>query len=481
MKGGTCLIRRARARLENRRFLVLGLGRAGRAVSRFLLSAGARVFGYDDRTAALEAGPVRRLRAQGLEVWDESRMRLSPEAVIVSPGFPDGHPLFQRFEEEMVPLVDELDFASEFLPARFVAVTGTNGKSTTTALVAAMLQADKKRVFLGGNIAPGEPLSAALFLGERDFYCVEVSSFQLERATRFAPRVAVILNVSPDHLDRHRSFEDYLECKAKILDRQEDGDWAVLNYDDPLVRGLAGRGRAKKVFFSVRKRLDGGYLNGGWITFRGERVCPVRKLKLIGAHNVENALAATCAAKVLGCGTGAIVRTLESFSGLKYRLEVVRKVQGVVYVNNSMCTNPRAGVRSLEAVSTGKTSICHRRRGAERRRVVLIAGGREKGGESSEWSRGSREYVRAMVRRAKWVILLGENSESLARQLADYGFERFEIARSMREAVRDARRIARAGDVVLFSPGFASFDMFRNFIQRGRAFENEVRKMAQGE
>lgn len=438
--------------LKDRRILVLGLGRAGKAVSRFLIKSGAIVYGNDDNEQVWREPAIERLIETGMKKWRGQTVDL----VVISPGIPEKHPLVQFFHRLNVPIVDELDFASRFLPGVVIAVTGTNGKSTTTALIAAMLKSDKKQVFLGGNIAPGKPLSTALIMAPKEFYCVEVSSFQLERAKYLAPKVAVVLNVSPDHLDRHKTLRCYVEAKARIFERQQEGDWAVLNYDDPRVRSMRSRGRAEKLFFSFAKQVKGSYLSGGWFYFQKERVASVREIRIPGKHNIENALAAVCVAKILGVSHKAIRTALKRFQGLEHRLEPVKKFRGVLYINNSMCTNPQAGVRSIEAFS---------------KKVILIAGGKDKGVKPDG-------YLKAMKRHAKWVVLLGENSARLAQGLSRLGFKRFEFAQTMREAVHLASARAIKGDIVLFSPGFASFDMFHNFQERGKAFKNEVGKLA---
>ncbi|MBM3314954.1 UDP-N-acetylmuramoyl-L-alanine--D-glutamate ligase, partial [candidate division WOR-3 bacterium] len=402
----------------------------------------------------LAAGEVRGLARRGLRLADQPQ-RLSPDWAIVSPGWSDAHPVVRGLNRRGVPLADELDFASRYVRGPLVAVTGTNGKSTTTALVGTMLSGPGRRVFVGGNLAPGRPLSAALSR-TFDYYVVEASSFQLERARWLAPRVAVVLNITADHLDRHGSLARYAECKLRILDRQRETDFAVLGYDDPTVRAAATRGRAQKRFFSARRRVAGAYLSRGWLCFAGRQVAPAAGMRLRGRHNLLNALAATAVGRLLGVGPGPIRRTLASFAGLPHRFQPVRRLRGVEYINNSMCTNPAAAVRSLEALG---------------RKVVLIAGGRGKGLPVDG-------YARAIRRRARRAILIGEARAELSRELGRLGFRRFEAADTLRAAVRQAAAAARPGDVVLFSPGFASFDMFRDFEDRGRSFVREIRRLA---
>ncbi len=437
--------------LAGAKVLVIGLGRAGTAVAGYLLRSGARVRGYDDDPAARAAGAVAGLRRAGMTLARKPDSGTA-DWVIVSPGVRDSHPLVRRLRRRGMPIVDELDFASQLVDAPVVAVTGTNGKSTTVALVGEMLRAAGRRVFVGGNLAPGRPLSDALGRRRWDCCVVEVSSFQLERARWFAPHVALVLNLTPDHMDRHRTMGAYAESKFRILDRQSAGDYAVLNRDDPIVMRALDRGAARRRFFSTRRRVDGAWLRGGRVRYGEESVARAEAVRLPGRHNLANVLAATCAARVLGVGRAAIRKALREFAGLPHRLELVGHRRGVAYVNNSMCTNPRAGVASLRAF---------------RRKVVLIAGGREKGLPAAE-------YVAEMARRARRVLLIGENGPRLGRMLARLGYRRFEVCGGLATAVAAAREAARPGDTVLFSPGFASFDQFRDFQHRGAAFRREV-------
>ncbi|MGQ9707908.1 MAG: UDP-N-acetylmuramoyl-L-alanine--D-glutamate ligase [bacterium] len=447
------------ATLKDSRLIILGLGRAGRAATRFLLKVGARVAGYDDNTRVWVTPQVKSLLQQGLKMARITTLKSSNLAhltVIASPGFPSNHRVIRFFEERGVLVLDELDFASQFLPGRLIAVTGTNGKSTTVALIASILKEAGSKVFMGGNLAPGKPLGLALLGTPRDFYVIEVSSFQLERAHFIAPKVAVILNITQDHLDRHRTFAHYVRCKARILERQSAEDWAVLNYDDPVVREMRNLAQAKRLFFSLKRRVNGGYLHNNSFFFQGSAIASTSTLASVRTSPiVDNALAAITVARILGVGRAAIIRALRKFRGLEHRLEPVACIRQVKYINNSMCTNPMAGIRSLEAFP---------------KRVILIAGGKEK-------NVLILDYLKAIKRRAKWVVLLGENSERLADGLQGLGFFSFEIACSMRAAVRAASRRANPGDIILFSPGFASFDMFRDFQDRGKAFKNEVKRL----
>lgn len=454
-----------RAELFQSRILVLGMGRAGSAAAAFLLRLGAQVTGYDADSAVLSSGRVKKLVARGLRPVSELG-RADFDWVVVSPGMAEDAEPMTIVKSWGVPVVDELDLASVFVPGEVVAVTGTNGKSTTTTLIARMLENAGRRVFVGGNLAPGKPLSAALSLGRRDYYVVEVSSFQLERSRWLAPEVAVILNITSDHLNRHGSLDRYRESKFRILDQQSEADRAVLNRDDPIVMKARRRGRAERLYFSLSRQVEGAYLQEGWFCYQGEKVAPLSSLRLRGEHNVANALAAICVARSLGVTKRAIRKTLGSFGGLPHRLETVRRLAGVEFVNNSMCTNPVAGIRSLRAVALEAAESGRRKKG-----VILITGGREKGLDY-------KDYLLAVKRWAKWVVLFGENARKLAEELTSAGFSRCEIAEELRQAVELAWKQAERGDIVLFSPAFASFDRFRDFQQRGNAFRREVNRLA---
>lgn len=465
-----------RNKVRGRWFVILGLGRAGRTLARGLLKAEAKVLAFEEQEKVWSSSPVRSLVKNGLQRIRELGNQLGGRepVVIVSPGFAPEHPAVVFFTKKGVMVHDELDFASQFLDGGLIGVTGSNGKSTTVKIIAEILRQAGKRVFVGGNLAPGKPLSWALEVGRKDFYVVEVSSFQLSRSRWFAPKVSVLLNITGDHLDWHRSFAEYVRCKLRIFERQAPGDWAVLNYDDRLIRKLTRRLKVKKLFFSTQRITD-GYIDQGWLWFNHTRIAPVHILvrgylgkglsgtlknieRIFNLNHlpvVENALAAICVAGALNIPREAIIAGLKRFSPLEHRLEFVRVLRGVYFFNNSMCTNPQAGIRSLRVW---------------RKKVILIAGGKEKNVDPSD-------YIRAMSRRSKRIVLIGENSCRLAVGLNRLGFKRYEIVSTMRQAVSTAYQGAKPGEVVLLSPGFASFDLFKDFQARGRAFKNAVREL----
>ena len=444
--------------LRGTRVLVIGLGRSGTAVARFLLRSGASVVGFDENPEALASPAASSLKRAGMRVTRQPQTA-PVEWAVVSPGVSNDHPLVQALRRRSIPIVDELDLASRFVRSPIIAITGTTGKSTTTALIARMLEDSGESVFCGGNLAPGRPLSAALLAGPKDCYIVEASSFQLERARWLKPKVAVILNITADHLNRHGTVRRYADCKLRILDRQDRDDYSVLNYDDPLVYAARARGKGEKHFFSMRRRSVDAYFADGTLWANDHKVLPVGQVKLPGAHNIQNCLAAIATVRLLGVGLPPIRRAIKTFAGLPHRLEYVRRLHGVDYINSSMTTNPAAGARSLEAVATSGGG------------VVLIAGGREK-------ALPTTEYVRAMRKYASWVLLVGESSTRLAHELDGLRFRRYNVLPDLKSALAVARAKARDGDAVLFAPGFASFDQFRDFEARGEAFLKEVNSLA---
>lgn len=442
--------------MKGKRVLVLGLGRSGRALARYLLSRGAEVLVYDDNPEAFENDDVRQLRKDRSFQVVSSLSGITADFVVASPGIPDDADSLKALRAQGLRVIDEIEFGYEVVGKKIVAITGTNGKSTTTTLVGEMLKTDGRNSFYGGNLAPGLPFSSALLNGPRDLYVLEVSTFQLERCERFAPKVALLLNVSEDHLNRHGTIDRYLGLKLSIFRNQTPDDFAIVNRDDPRIMANLGRIPSKVATFSVANPDADARLRNGRLELRGKPVIEVSEVRLPGRHNLANALAAILACDVLGVKPESMVRVLRTFAGLEHRLELVREISGVRYVNNSMCTNPAAAVQSLLAFD---------------RPVVLITGGREK-------ELPIDDYLEAIKSSAKAAILVGENRSRLHDGLQRIGYDRMRIAETLAEAVQFAQAAAKPGDVVLFSPGFASFDAYADFQDRGRAFKAVVAALA---
>ncbi|MCC6850217.1 MAG: UDP-N-acetylmuramoyl-L-alanine--D-glutamate ligase [Deltaproteobacteria bacterium] len=431
--------------------LVVGLARTGIATARFLAGRGARVRAVDRRPAAELGHEVEELaEIAELRLGADDLAALDGIALVVpSPGVPADAPLLAGAVARGVPIASEIELAARHLEIPLLAVTGTNGKSTTTTLLGAMLRQAGRRPFVGGNL--GTPLVSAIG-GGHDAAVVEVSSFQLEWVDRFHPTVGIFLNLTDDHLDRYPDRDGYGAAKLRMFARQTARDTAVLNGGDPWIRRHADAFRARVLWFgagegaairddeaAIRLRLGGG-----------EEVYPLARVTLAGAHNRENMMAAIAAARAFGVPAARVQEALETFRGLEHRLELVRERHGVRWVNDSKGTNAGAVVKSLESFAGN---------------VILLAGGVGKGGDYG--------VLHAPVaRRAKHVVLFGEARDVLARALA--GAAPIEIVDGLAAAVAAADARARSGDVVLLSPACASFDMFRDYADRGRRFKTLV-------
>lgn len=447
--------------LRGRTVAVVGLARSGLAAARLLHVAGARVLATDLKPLEALDPQVRALGDLGVRLLTGG---VHPEAmegvelVVVSPGVPLDSPQLAPARRAGIPVISELELAWRATEADAVAITGTNGKTTTTALTGALLAEQARPVVVAGNI--GTPLAArALEVGPEALLVLEVSSFQLEAAESFHPRVAAVLNVTPDHLDRHGSFAAYLAAKARIFRHQTATDCTVLNADDEGARGLADRTRAAVVWFSRQQPLDRGvFVRDGWIVARLnaplEAICPLGEIPLRGGHNVENVLAATACALWVGLAPAAIRRAIGRFRAVPHRLEFVRELGGVHFYNDSKATNVASTLRALESFPEP---------------IVLIAGGLGKGQDFAPLAAAARGRVHHAV-------VLGQDGPRLAAALEAAGVPVSRVG-SLGEAVAQARAHARPGDVVLLSPACASFDMFQHFEHRGDVFRALVAEL----
>lgn len=445
--------------LKDKRVLVVGAGKSGLAVASFLTGKGARVVLADSSTPVYPGGELERLAASGVSLSLGGYPEVKKgdfELVVMSPGIPLTVEPARLALEHGIELTGELELAYRCSRAPLVAITGTNGKTTTTTLLGKIFHDAGKNTLVGGNI--GTPLVTEVeHFSPEDIIVAEVSSFQLETTSTFSPKVALILNVTPDHLDRHKTMEGYVDAKAKIFENQQPGDFIVLNYDDPLTAALAGRSRARVIFFSRRAALtEGVYVKEGKVIARlngtEEFICRQDEIGIPGAHNLENALAAVAAAKSLGVATISLTHTLKTFKGVAHRLEFVAEINGVRYINDSKGTNPDASIKALEAYPE---------------KVVLIAGGKNKGSDFGFFAEKVKE-------RARVLVVLGQSAGAIADAAGSRGFENILYANDFKEAVLLAHRAARPGEIVLLSPACASWDMFKSFEERGDLFKELV-------
>ena len=454
--------------LDGKKVLVVGAGRSGVAASRFLAARGALVVLNDRKefidwpndALALKGDGVVKLLAGDVPSWLLDQVEL----VVLSPGVPTKSIPARYAERAGAEVIGEIELAWRFLKGRVVGITGTNGKTTTTALVGELLKDAGLPTQVGGNI--GTPLISLVESSREDGWAVvELSSYQLETVKEFRPTVAVVLNLMPDHMDRYETFADYGAAKHRIFRNQTGGDVAVLNADDPVVSSWARGLEAHVVMFSTARELDEGlFLRGRELvarTWSGERALLTRdEMQLKGLHNVQNTLAALAAGLACGASPDSMRETVRRFKPVEHRLERVAEVGGVTFYNDSKATNVDAAVKAVEALAD------------EPGRLVLILGGR---GKNAPYA----PLAPLLERKARALVLIGEDADRIESELKDSA--PVIRAADMADAVRRAYQSAEPGDVVLLAPACASFDMFTNFEHRGRVFKEEVKKMMSDE
>jgi UDP-N-acetylmuramoylalanine--D-glutamate ligase len=447
--------------LKDKRVLVVGLGKSGLAAAHFLKTLGARVTVSDARPAMLIA-ELSELLEQGFSVEAGSHGLLTfrrQDLIVVSPGVPMSTPELKQVRAMGAHIIGELELGFEYLKGEVIGVTGSNGKTTTTSLIGEILKAAGRPTLVGGNI--GRPVTAMVEESTPESWSVlEVSSFQLETVETFKPKIALVLNITPDHLDRHGTFEVYAGLKARITEFQTAEDFLVLNGEDKETQMIAAKTKAQVYWFSGRRPMkQGAFVHGESVLFvaregaKAEPVMPVAEISLAGAHNVENVLAAVCAAKLAGVESETIRAAVREFKAVEHRLEFVREVGGVKYYNDSKATNVDATMKAVEAFAGG---------------VHLILGGKDKGSDY-------RVLEPLLRERVKTVITIGSAAEKIERQLD--GVVKIERAETLERAVAFAQAQAVAGDTVLLAPACASFDQFENYEQRGRVFKELVQAL----
>jgi UDP-N-acetylmuramoylalanine--D-glutamate ligase len=445
--------------LKGKKVLVVGLGKSGLAAALFLRHQGAQVTVSDIRSAESLAKEIPALLDEGIMVEAGGHGLLTfrrQDVIVVSPGVPLETPELVQARNVGRPIIGELELAARFLKGKILAITGSNGKTTTTALAGEILKAAGYRTLVAGNI--GVPVVGLIEQSTEDTWSVlEVSSFQLESTQQFHPAIAVILNITPDHLDRHGTFENYAMAKERIFARQDENDSLVLNADDERTEAAAVRSQAPVYWFSAKHSVSpGAFQERGWVVYRAvhqgsvERVMPVNKIPLKGQHNVENVLAAVCAARLANVPAETIAGAVEKFQAVEHRLEFVAAINGVEYYNDSKATNVDATAKAIAAFSGG---------------IHLILGGKDKGAPYAPLERLLRERVRA-------VYTIGAAAGRIESELR--GVVPIESCETLAKAVKAAAAAARPGEVVLLAPACSSFDQFENYEERGRIFKQLV-------
>ncbi len=439
--------------------LVVGMAKSGVASARLLKSLGAEVTISDASDTLTELAET--LRKDGFDVilGKNPEVLSGFDLIVISPGIPFDLPFLCEARELGIPVWGEIELAYSQCNSPLFAITGTNGKTTTTTLLGDVVRTAHPGTKTLGNI--GEPFTEYVLSMKPETPAVlEISSFQLETIHCFKPHVAAILNITPDHLNRHKTMEEYIRVKARIFENQTADDFTVLNYDDEICRKLGEGAKGKVYYFSRLSRLDKGvYLDGEDIYakvdgFEG-KVMSLDLIPIIGDHNVENVLAAICMGLCFKLDPIEIKRAVSAFKAVSHRLEYVREKDGIVFYNDSKATNPDAAIKSIAAF---------------KRPIVLIGGGYDKGVEFDDW-------VKLFMGRVKKLVVMGQVADKIIETCDAHGFQSYEKVNSLREAVDLAYEIAESGDCVLLAPACASWDMFDNYEQRGDMFKDFVRAL----
>ena len=448
--------------VAEKKVLVFGSGISGVGAVKLLEKHGADVVLYDGNVN-LDLEKLKNNLGEGCkaeiilgelpeEVMDEL------DLVVLSPGVPTDLPVVNAMRDKGVAIIGEVELAYQFGKGDVLAITGTNGKTTTTTLLGQIMRDYHGDVFVVGNI--GNPYTiAADEMTENSVAVAEMSSFQLETIVTFRPNVSAILNYTPDHLNRHHTMEAYIEAKENIAKNQTENDFCILNYEDEIMRAFSEKLNCQVLFFSSQHKLEKGiYLEDGNIIYKNPEevvVCNVNELQILGTHNYENVMAAVCMAAVYGVPMDSIRKTIKAFSGVEHRIEYVTEKKGVAYYNDSKGTNPDAAIKGIQAMN---------------RRTVLIGGGYDKNSEYTEW-------INSFDGKVKKLILIGATREKIAADAEKCGFHDYVFADTFEEAVLLAADTAEAGEAVLLSPACASWGMFPNYEVRGEKFKEIVNSL----
>lgn len=452
---------------NGRKIFIAGTGKSGISAAKMVLSMGGEVILYnsdpetDEYEVMANFGPRDAVELVKGRLYKSQIMGVN--LAIMSPGIPLNADFISVLDQEQIPVIGELELAYQASKGRLCAITGTNGKTTTTALVGAILRTHFEDVHVAGNI--GEPFSAeALKTRDDSVTVVEVSSFMLETIMDFHPQVSAILNITPDHLDRHGTMQNYIRCKEAITLNQTAEDYVVLNYNDPVLREFGEKKELapKVVWFTSGEKPKKGeylYLEDDGIFYNDQKtvteLVDIHELKLLGKHNYENVMAAAAVGLKMGVPITGVVKALKEFTAVEHRIEYVRERSGVRYYNDSKGTNPDAAIQALRAMPGP---------------VLLIGGGYDKHAEFDEW-------VKEFEGKVKYLILLGQTRDKIAECCKKYGFTDIMYADDMDEAVKACASYADEGDYVLLSPACASWDMFTDYEQRGNIFKDCVNKL----
>src|SRR3989338_1279206 len=442
--------------IRNKNVLVVGLARSGVSAANLLCKLGAKVTITDEKRESELSENIRKLtKGIYLKLGGHNGVDIANvDLVVISPGVPWDSLFLNRIRENGIRIISEVELAFKYIKAPLIAVTGTNGKTTTTTLIGEMLKKDDRNVFVGGNI--GNPMCEEVLNGSSsELILSEISTFQMEGIETFKPHISVILNITPDHMDRHKSMAEYIALKKRVFINQNTRDYTVFNMDDKITAALSNEGKGERIFFSRIREVDNGaFVRGNNIIFRRNRkeeiVSTLKDLKIIGVHNIENTLASVAVGGICDIPPRLMREVISEFSGIPHRMEFVREIEGIKFINDSKGTNVGATIKSIESFNEP---------------IILIAGGKDKGSDYLP--------LKPLIEdRVKFLIQIDEAKKKMASVMN--GFRNILNAESFEEAVNEAFDKAEKGDVVLLSPACASFDMFRDYEDRGEQFRKIV-------
>jgi len=440
--------------LNKSKVLVVGLGKTGQETVRFLIGRGADVRISDINARENLIKEIDEFEKQGVYIetgFHSTETFLSSDLIVLSPGVSINLAQVRDAMGKGIEVISETELAYRFINKPVIAVTGSNGKTTTCNLIARIFESAGKRVFLGGNI--GTPLiQIAKKDHDFDVLVLELSSFQIQFIRKFKPYIGIILNISPNHLDHHENFEEYVESKMRLFSNQTNQDWAVYNADDVIIKSYLSTINSRKVSFGKEPKENGVYYDGKLVRFESSAY-DLTDMKLIGTHNIENSMAAVAAARIFGCPPELIEREIREFAPLPHRIEFVRDISGARFYNDSKSTSPNATLRALESFSNG---------------IILISGGKDKG--------LNFDILKDKIeKKVKYLILFGESRFRIQKELGSEVDTA--LVSSLEDALEKARVKMKRGDTVLFSPACSSFDMFISYEERGRIFKEIVQKL----
>ena len=435
-------------------FFVLGLSRSGVAAATFLLGCHAKTYLYDDVESEEIEGRIKQLEQKGaIRVHASSLQDMVAicDVLILSPGIPIDHPISVQFRRLGKAVIGETELAARYMRCPIIAVTGTNGKTTTVSMIEEVLQQEGVTARACGNI--GAPMINFCGLGQEDVAVAEISSFQLETLNSIQPHIVAVLNVSEDHLNRHYNMENYIFLKSKMLKSLSPAEYAVLNYDDKTVRSFTEKTRAKCVYFSVIEKVDGAYYYDGALYYYEEKIMDANALLIGGVHNIQNALSAIVCAKLMGVKNENIAKALSNFKGIKHRVQFICEKGGVKYIDDSKGTNVDATIKAVNCMKSD---------------TILLLGGKDKG---YDYDKLFEELKSSVVRHS---VLYGENRFRLLESAQKAGVKNISLCENMQIAIWISKCMAKPGETVLLSPASASFDAFSGYEERGDKFKEII-------